>query len=136
MRAILHSGGYELKGSTNTGNIVANVAISGGGVAGMAGNLGNAAHAAGKIVNNTINCIVKAVDGTCGAGLVVGHFNGKTKEIYFGTEDEPIKVAGSLQIGEVVTVVDATNCNDPAVLGSGCANYDPAVHFYNCVLAQ
>ena len=131
-----HSGGYELKGSTNTGNIVANVAISGGGVAGMAGNLGNAAHAAGKIVNNTINCIVKAVDGTCGAGLVVGHFNGKTKEIYFGTEDEPIKVAGSLQIGEVVTVVDATNCNDPAVLGSGCANYDPAVHFYNCVLAQ
>ncbi len=131
-----HSGGYELKGSTNTGNIVANVPISGGGVAGMAGNLGNSEHAAGKIVNNTINCIVKAAEGTCGAGLVVGHFNGNTKTIYFGTADEPIKVAGTLQVGETATVVDASNCNDPAVLGTGCANYSADAHIFNCVLAQ
>ncbi len=131
-----HSGGYELIDSTNTGDIVCNVPISGGGVAGMAGNLGNSAHAEGKIKNNTIKCLVKSVEGTCGVGLVVGHFNGNTKTIYFGTADEPIKVGGSLQIGDVTTVVDATNCNDPAVLANGCKNYLETAHIFNCVLAE
>ena len=131
-----HSGGYELIDSTNTGDIVCNVAISGGGVAGMAGNLGNSAHAEGKIKNNTIKCLVKSAEGTCGVGMVVGHFNGNSKTIYFGTADEPIKVGGSLQIGETTTVVDATNCNDPAVLANGCKNYLATAHIFNCVLAQ
>ncbi len=131
-----HSGGYELINSINTGDIVCNVPISGGGVAGMAGNLGNSAHAEGKIKNNTINCLVKAADGTCGVGMVVGHFNGKTAQIYFGTADEPIKVGGTLQIGDVTTVVDATNVMDPAVLGGNCSNFDATMHIFNCVLAQ
>lgn len=131
-----HSGGYELINSINTGDIVCNVPISGGGVAGMAGNLGNSAHAEGKIKNNTIKCLVKSVEGTCGVGMVVGHFNGKTKTIYFGTADEPIKVGGSLQIGDVATVVDATNVMDPAVLGGNCSNFDATMHIYNCVLAE
>ena len=131
-----HSGGYELINSTNTGDIVCNVAISGGGVAGMAGNLGNSEHAEGKIKNNTIKCLVKSAEGTCGVGMVVGHFNGNSKTIYFGTADEPIKVGGSLQIGETTTVVDATNCNDPAVLANGCKNYLATAHIFNCVLAQ
>lgn len=131
-----HSGGYELINSINTGDIVCNVPISGGGVAGMAGNLGNSAHAEGKMKNNTIKCLVKSVEGTCGVGMVVGHFNGNTKTIYFGTADEPIKVGGSLQIGDVTTVVDATNCNDPAVLANGCSNYLETAHIFNCVLAE
>ncbi|MBE6188115.1 MAG: hypothetical protein E7143_03210 [Rikenellaceae bacterium] len=131
-----HSGGYELIDSTNTGDIVCNVPISGGGVAGMAGNLGNSAHDEGKMKNNTIKCLVKSVEGTCGVGIVVGHFNGNTKTIYFGTADEPIKVGGSLQIGDVTTVVDATNCNDPAVLANGCSNYLETAHIFNCVLAE
>jgi len=131
-----HSGGYELIDSTNTGDIVCNVPISGGGIAGMAGNLGNSAHAEGKIKNNTIKCLVKSAEGTCGVGIVVGHFNGNTKTIYFGTADEPIKVGGSLQIGETTTVVDATNCNDPAVLANGCSNYLATAHIFNCVLAE
>ena len=131
-----HSGGYELIDSTNTGDIVCNVPISGGGVAGMAGNLGNSAHAEGKIKNNTIKCLVKSAEGTCGVGIVVGHFNGNTKTIYFGTADEPIKVGGSLQIGDVTTVVDSTNCNDPAVLANGCSNYLETAHIFNCVLAE
>ena len=102
----------------------------------MAGNLGNSAHDEGKIKNNTIKCLVKAAEGTCGAGMVVGHFNGNSKTIYFGTADEPIKVGGSLQIGETTTVVDATNCNDPAVLANGCKNYLATAHIFNCVLAQ
>lgn len=131
-----HSGGYELIDSTNTGDIVCNVPISGGGIAGMAGNIGNSAHAEGKMKNNTIKCLVKSVEGTCGVGMVVGHFNGNTKEIYFGTADEPIKVGGTLQIGDVTTVVDATNCNDPAVLANGCTNYLATAHIFNCVLAE
>ncbi len=131
-----HSGGYELTGSTNTGSVVANCVLSTGGVGGMAGNLGNSAHSAGLIANNTIKCLVKAPEGTCGVGMVVGHYNGKTKTIYFGTADEPIKVAGTIQIGDVATVVDATNVTDPAVLGGNCANFDAAFHIYNCVLAQ
>ena len=131
-----HSGGYELTGSTNTGNIVANCVLASGGVGGMAGNLGNAAHAVGLIANNTIKCIVKAPEGTCGIGMVCGHFNGNSKTIYFGTADAPIKVGGSLQIGETVTVVDASNVMDPAVLGNHCKNYSATAHIYNCVLAQ
>ena len=131
-----HSGGYELTGSTNTGNVVANCVLASGGVGGMAGNLGNSAHAAGLIANNTINCVVKAPEGTCGVGMVCGHFNGKTKVINFGTAESPIKVAGSIQIGDALTVVDATNVTDPAVLGNHCSNYDAAYHIYNCVLAQ
>ena len=131
-----HSGGYELTGSTNTGNIVANCVLASGGVGGMAGNLGNAAHAVGLIANNTIKCIVKAPEGCCGVGMVCGHFNGNSKTIYFGTADAPIKVGGSLQIGETVTVVDASNVMDPAVLGNHCKNYSATAHIYNCVLAQ
>lgn len=131
-----HSGNYELSGSTTTGDIVCNVPVSAGGVAGMAGNLGNAAHAEGKIRNNTINCLVKAAEGTCGVGMLVGHFNGNTKTIYIGSAAEPIKVAGTLQIGDATTVVDATNVMDPAVLGGNCTNFSATMHIYNCVLAQ
>ena len=131
-----HSGNYELSGSTTTGDIVCNVPVSAGGVAGMAGNLGNAAHAEGKIRNNTINCLVKAQEGTCGVGMAVGHFNGKTKTIYLGSAAEPLKIAGTLQIGDVATVVDATNVTTPAILGGNCSNFDATMHIYNCVLAE
>lgn len=132
-----HSGGYELTGSTTTGSIVANCVLdTSGGIGGMCGNLGNAAHAEGMMVNNTIKCIVKAPEGCCGVGMVCGHFNGNSKTIYFGTADAPIKVGGSLQIGETVTVVDASNVMDPAVLGNHCKNYSATAHIYNCVLAQ
>ena len=46
--------------------------------------------------------------------MAVGHFNGKTNAIYLGSEEAPIKVAGTLQIGDVATTVDASNVNDPA----------------------
>ena len=132
-----HSGGYELTGSTTTGSIVANCVLdTSGGIGGMCGNLGNAAHAEGMMVNNTIKCIVKAPEGCCGVGMVCGHFNGNTKTIYIGSAAEPIKVAGTLQIGDATTVVDATNVMDPAVLGGNCTNFSATMHIYNCVLAQ
>ena len=102
----------------------------------MTGNIGNSAHGEGVIANNTINCIVKAAEGTCGVGMVCGHFNGNSKTIYFGSADEPLKIGGSLQIGETVTVIDVTNVMDPAVLGNHCSNYSASAHLYNCVLAQ
>ena len=132
-----HSGAFKLQNSVNTGNVVCNVPLSAGGVGGMTGNIGNAAHGEGVIANNTINCIVKAAEGTCGVGMVCGHFNGKTKTIYFGSADEPLKIGGSLQIGDTTTAVTAANVMDPAVLGApNCSNFDAAWHLYNCVLAQ
>ena len=131
-----HSGGYLITGSTNTGNVVCNVPLATGGVGGMAGNFGNSAHGEGKMKNNTIKCIVKAAEGTCGVGLIAGHFNGNTKTIYFGTADEPIKVGGSVIIGDTTTVVDATNYNSPSVLGSGCSYFLETAHIYNVVLAE
>ena len=131
-----HSGGYLITGSTNTGNVVCNVPLATGGVGGMSGNFGNSEHLEGKMKNNTIKCIVKAAEGTCGVGLIAGHFNGNTKTIYFGTADEPIKVGGSVIIGDTTTVVDATNYNSPSVLGSGCSYFLETAHIYNVVLAE
>ncbi len=132
-----HSGGYLLTGSTTTGDIVVNVPVSAGGVGGVMGNVGNAEHKVGQIANNTVNCLVRAAEGTCGVGMVIGHFNGKTKHIYFGDEANPIVVGGKLQIGDAVTVIDASNVADPAVLGGvGCTYYLADYHHFSTVLAQ
>ena len=132
-----HSGGYLLTGSTTTGDIVVNVPVSAGGVGGIMGNVGNSEHKVGKIANNTVNCLVRAAEGTCGVGMVIGHFNGKTMLIYFGDEANPIVVGGKLQIGDAVTVIDASNVADPALLGgTGCANYLADYHHFSTVLAQ
>lgn len=129
--------GHKITGSTNTGNIVVNCPLEGtaSGVGGMIGAKGNVAAAEGVIAGNTIKCEVRVVGAYHGVGMVVGHFNGN-KVMHFGTADEPIKVGGSLQIGETTTVVDATNCNDPAVLANGCSNYLATAHIFNCVLAE
>ena len=131
-----HSGGYELTGSTNTGDIVSNVPVTGGGVGGLMGNIGNAAHGVGLIANNVVKCLVRSVEGTCGVGMIVGHFNGKTKEIHFGSADQPISVGGTFQLGDTVVAIDATNVADPAVLANGCSNFLDTMHFFSTVLAQ
>ncbi len=131
-----HSGGYKLTGSTNTGDVVANCAISAGGIGGLMGNIGNAAHAAGLIANNTVKCLVRSVEGTCGVGMIVGHFNGNTKEIHFGDASAPIKVGGTFQLGDNVITIDASNVNDPAVLANGCTYYSATMHHFSTVLAD
>lgn len=132
-----HTQNHRITGSTNTGNVVVNLPLTGtaSGVGGMIGARGNVAVTEGQIAGNTVKCTVRAVEAQHGVGMVVGHFNGN-KQMYIGTASSPIQVAGELQIGDTTTVVDATNVMDPAILGGLCPNYTATSHFYNCVLAQ
>ena len=132
-----HTQNHRITGSTNTGNVVVNLPLTGtaSGVGGMIGARGNVAVTEGQIAGNTVKCTVRAVEAQHGVGMVIGHFNGN-KQMYIGTASSPIQVAGELQIGDTTTVVDATNVMDPAVLGGNCANYTETSHIYNCVLAE
>ncbi len=132
-----HTQNHRITGSTNTGDVVVNLPLTGtaSGIGGMIGTRGNVAVTEGQIAGNTVKCTVRAVEAQHGVGMVVGHFNGN-QTMYIGTASSPIQVAGQLQIGDTTTVVDASNVMDPAVLGGLCPNYAPASHIYNCVLAQ
>ena len=132
-----HTQNHRITGSTNTGNITVNCDLAGTatGVGGMIGARGNVAVAAGAIAGNKINCKVTVTEVNHGAGMVVGHFNGN-KVMYIGTESSPIEVAGTLQIGDVATVVTAENVGDVDILCYGCANYSDASHIFATVLAQ
>ena len=132
-----HTQNHRITGSTNTGNVVVNLPLTGtaSGVGGMIGARGNVAVTEGQIAGNTVKCTVRAIEAQHGVGMVVGHFNGN-KQMYIGTASSPIQVAGELQIGDTTTVVDATNVMDPAILGGLCPNYTATSHFFNCVLAQ
>lgn len=132
-----HTQNHRITGSTNTGNVVVNLPLTGtaSGIGGMIGARGNVAVAQGAIAGNTVKCTVRAVEAQHGVGMLVGHYNGN-KEMYFGTAESPIQLAGQLQIGDTTTVVDASNVMDPAILGGLCPNYTATSHFYNCVLAQ
>lgn len=132
-----HTQNHRITGSTNTGDVVVNLPLTGtaSGIGGMIGARGNVAVAEGAIAGNTIKCTVRAVEAQHGVGMLVGHYNGN-KVMYFGTAESPIQLAGQLQIGDTTTVVDASNVMDPAVLGGLCPNYTATSHIYNCVLAQ
>lgn len=132
-----HTKGHRLIDSTNTGNVVVNCELTGtaSGIGGLVGGKGNVAVPAGMFVGNKVNCIVSAVAVGHGVGMVVGHFNGNS-EMHFGTEESPLQVGGTLQIGDVATPVTAENVNTLEILSNGCANYDSAKHFFNVVLAQ
>jgi hypothetical protein len=132
-----HTQNHRITGSTNTGNVIVNLPLTGtaSGVGGMIGARGNVAVTEGQIAGNTVKCTVRAIEAQHGVGMVVGHFNGN-KQMYIGTASSPIQVAGELQIGDTTTVVDASNVMDPAILGGLCPNYTATSHFYNCVLAQ
>ncbi len=128
---------FCITGSTNTGDIIVNVPLTGAssGVGGLVGGKGNTGMEKGKFVGNKVNCTVRVVEACHGAGMIVGHFNGNSV-MYFGTEESPIEVGGKLQIGNDVTEIDATNVNSIDVLSTGCANYDAGKHNFSTILAQ
>lgn len=132
-----HTQNHRIINSTNTGDVIVNVSLTGtaSGVGGMIGARGNVAVEKGAIVGNKVKCTVRAVDAGHGVGMLVGHFNGN-KVMYIGTEESPIEVAGTLQIGDVVTTIDATNVSNADLLSSGCANYTAENHIFSTILAQ
>ena len=121
-----HSNGYRVQDSTNKGAVVVNCKVTGG-VGGMLGNIGNSAHAEGKVYGNVVDCVVKAAEGSV-AGMIIGHFNGTSATIYLGTDDAPIKVAGTFELGGATTVVSADNLSDALLLWGNGGNYNPTSH--------
>ena len=132
-----HTQTQRIIGSTNTGDVIVNVSLTGTatGVGGMIGGRGNVAVTEGQIAGNKVKCTVRAVDAGHGVGMLVGHFNGN-KVMYIGTEDSPIEVAGTLKIGDTETVIDATNFDSLDLLCGGCKNFDDTKHLFTTVLAQ
>ncbi len=66
---------------------------TGGGIGGLFGAVGNVKNTLGQ------NCKVNAEligNGTSQVGLIVGHLNGKTADVTFGTEESPVKVGGTV----------------------------------------
>lgn len=130
-----HTQGHMIQGSSSTGNIVANCSIPKGGVGGLVGAFGNVASPAGTVANLSVKATVKAIDDCCGVGMVVGHFNGNSKTILVGSEDEPVSVAGTLQIGDEVITITADNMETYAH-GDTCANFKESAHIFSLVLGQ
>ena len=112
-----HSGGYQLTGCVNTGDVQSDVAAPMG-IAGLAGCFGNAAHTTGG--GCSVNCTVLSEDST-EIGMLVGHFNGTSSAITLGSDANPIKVKGTVN----GTALNASNYGD---LLCGPANYTPGTH--------
>ena len=120
-----HSGGYQLAGCKNFGDVQCDVASTTG-IGGLAGCIGNSAHNTGA--GCAVNCSVTS-EASTEIGMLVGHFNGKTAVITLGSESDPIKVKGSLN----GTAVDAGNFGS---LICGPANYSTDVHTINAAFGE
>lgn len=122
--AAFHSQGHEISGSVNKGNVKTSVECTQG-VGGLIGNAGNAANS--KIYSCEVNCSVVNAGSAETTGILVGYFNGTSKEIKVGTSSKPIKVKGSVTAGGVTTKLTAGNYT--AFL-AGSKNYTPSVHTF------
>jgi len=113
-----HSNGYAVTNCTAKGTISSPVLLLG--ASGMIGNIGNAAHTTGD--GCKVDCVLD-VPKTTNVGMVIGYFNGKTKDIKMGTE-VPVKVKGTVN----GTVLNADNFSG---FLNGPTNFDAKVHIIN-----
>ncbi len=119
-----HSGGFALENCIAQGTLKVDCKINGAGA--LMGNIGNAAHTTGN------NCQVDAtIDATAveNVGMIIGVFNGKTKNITLGTEAEPIKINGTVN-GTALTAENYTQYLN------GANNYTAGVHVFNTVFGK
>lgn len=120
-----HSQGHTLTGCKVGGTVTASCTVSG--IGGLVGNQGNAAGYIGE--DCVINCTVKG--GTEeNAGIIVGLFNGVSKQIYIGTATNPVKVTGGSLNGTVVTADNFASC----LWGS--KNLDETIHEGHVVFGE
>jgi len=113
-----HSNGYAVTNCTAKGTISSPVLLLG--ASGMIGNIGNSAHTTGD--GCKVDCVLD-VPKTTNVGMVIGYFNGKTKDIKMGTE-VPIKVKGTVN----GTVLNTDNFSG---FLHGPTNFDAKVHIIN-----
>lgn len=111
-----HSQAHTFSNCVAEGSVEAQCTINGMG--GLVGNLGNVTITG--MDGCSVNCdLIGGPDGK--TGLVVGYFNGTSKNITLGSTEDPIEVAGTVN----GVAIDATNCND---LISGSTNRTEGVH--------
>ena len=119
-----HTQTHTLKNCEATGTLEAKLAVSG--LGGICGGIGD--------VKNTLcdGCKVNATiigGGTAQCGLIVGHLNGKTKEVTIGTAESPVTVAGT------VNEVKATAENYMSLIHNA-TNYTEGLHIFNAVYGE
>ncbi len=119
-----HSAGYAFSNNEAYGTLTVNCTVSGAGA--LIGNIGNAEHATGN--NCQVDAIINAPS-VENIGMIIGVFNGKSKNITLGTEAEPIKVNGTVN-GTVLTAENYTQYLN------GSKNYDAGVHVFNTVFGK
>ena len=120
-----HSQGHVIENCVAQGTLTGDVKLDG--VGGLMGNIGNAAHTTGA--GCAANCTIVCTDDTANKGIIVGKYNGKTKQINLGTDESPIKVKGTLA-GTVLTVENFTT------LLEGPANADASIHVIKAVYGE
>lgn len=118
-----HSQDHRITNSSAICSVISDIAI--GGVAGLIGNNGNVANETGE--GCKVNCTLRNGDGG-GIAMVVGIFNGTTKNITIGTADSPVKVKGSVN----GTAISAENLSQ--YLGG--TNYKAGTHTINAVFGE
>ena len=120
-----HSQGHVIENCVAQGTLTGDVKLDG--VGGLMGNIGNAAHTTGA--GCAANCTIVCTDDTANKGIIVGKYNGKTKQINLGTDEAPIKVKGTLA-GTVLTAENFTT------LLEGPANADASKHVIKAVFGE
>lgn len=118
-----HSQGNTIENCKAFGKVTAMATVDG--IGGLIGNIGNAAHNTGN--GCVVDCVISG-GAEATRGLVIGKFNGKTKNITLG-ETSPIKVSGSVEGAKI----DAGNF---ANFVHGTTNYTEGVHVINAVFGK
>ena len=118
-----HSQGNTIENCKAFGKVTATAAVDG--IGGLIGNIGNAAHNTGN--GCVVDCVISG-GAEATRGLVIGKFNGKSKNITLG-ETSPIKVSGTV---DGITI-DAGNF---ANFVHGTTNYTDGVHVIKAVFGK
>ena len=120
-----HSQGHVLSGCKAKGTATASCSVNG--IGGLVGNLGNVAATCGEdcVINCTINGGTES-----NAGMIVGYFNGNSKQVLVGTASNPVKIAGGSLNGTAITADNYTSY----IWGSG--NASEANHIANVVFGE
>lgn len=119
-----HTQTHTLKNCEAAGKVECKVKVTG--LGGLCGAIGNAANTLGE--GCKVNATITGAE-TPQCGLILGNFNGNTKEITIGTTDSPVTVAGN------VNGTEATADNFMTLLHNA-SNYKAEAHTFNVVFGK
>lgn len=108
--AAFHTSGQQVAGCTNLGDVTTTNTVSNSAIGGLIGLIGNSEHETGAAC--TVDCRLKTA-GSISRGMIMGMFNGTTKEIKFGSASAPVVVSGTVKDGSATAVaLNSSNYKD------------------------